>query len=59
MIVEFKVLELLEPVKTGSKLKINGVYKGELISDNRVLFEDTNYIEWIFYINDTCELITN
>lgn len=55
MKVKFKVLELCDSVKQGSELVVGNIYTGILIN-NTVWFNDRAGCDWVFYVNDTCEL---
>lgn len=53
----FKVLELADPLKVGSDLKINGWFVGELeAGGKRLFYKDAAGVDWIFYPGDTCRL---
>ncbi|MDI9863511.1 hypothetical protein QM480_04200 [Flectobacillus sp. DC10W] len=54
--VEFKVLRFEDSRSSQSELEIGGIYTGE-IDKNRVYYTDQTGDNWIFYINDTCELV--
>lgn len=55
---EFIVMEMCDPAKQGSVVKIGKVLKGSLdASGRRIYFEDANEIEWVFFVGDTCELM--
>lgn len=54
----FVVLQLCDPVKSGSNLKVGATLPGELSEDlKRVFYTDpVTDCEWIFYVGDTCAL---
>jgi len=57
--VKFKVTEVLDFVKQGSKVAPGIKLKGELdASKKRIYYTDRAKCEWVFYVGVTCELIS-
>jgi hypothetical protein len=56
--VKFRVLEIVDSRKTGSTIEVGKVFKGLYNpKTNTVNFTDVNEQDWIFYVNDTCEIV--
>lgn len=54
---KFKVLEVCDIRKHNSEVEVGAVLTAESIVGNSVYFTDKANVHWIFYINETCELI--
>lgn len=56
--VKFKVTKIEDSRKNGSTIEIGSIYDGILNKNNNaVWFNDVNDQSWVFWVNDTCELI--
>jgi hypothetical protein len=56
----FKVLQITDTRKHGSELMVGNTYRGELDSSGtKVYYTDRADSKWIFYVGETCELITD
>ncbi|MDR1926944.1 MAG: hypothetical protein LBQ13_04710 [Endomicrobium sp.] len=55
--VKFKVTKITDSRKSGSTLELGKIYEGFQDNYNRVHWKDFNGDEWVFWVNDTCELI--
>jgi len=56
--VNFKPTNLVDPVKYGSALTVDKPFKGELSQcKTKVYWTDSNGLQWIFYVGDTCVLL--
>lgn len=54
--IKFKVLELVDVTKQGSDLEIGNIYIGQR-RGNSIYYRDRAGCDWIFYIDDTCEIV--
>ncbi len=54
--VTFKVLRFEDSRSSSSELEIGRTYLGQ-IDKNKVYYTDQAGDNWIFYINDTCEIV--
>ena len=54
---KFKVTELVDTRMEGSGLEVGKVYTGTLMANGNISYTDRAGVDWIFYPNDTCELI--
>jgi hypothetical protein len=56
--VKFKVKEVCDSRKQGSNVSVDAVLVGFTDkSGKRVYYRDAAYIDWIFYVGDTCEIV--
>lgn len=55
-LVEFKVLKLEDFPKFGSEVFVGAYLKG-LLDKDKIYYTDCRNTDWIFYVNDTCQLI--
>ncbi|NBA78595.1 hypothetical protein [Flectobacillus sp. BAB-3569] len=56
--VRFRVLAIEGKRSTNSDIQVGGTYVGEANDlRNRVYYTDQAGDDWIFYVDDTCEII--
>jgi hypothetical protein len=56
--VRFRVLSIEGKRSTNSDIQVGETYVGEANDHrNRVYYTDTAGDDWIFYVDDTCEII--
>lgn len=55
---KFEVLALADFSKQHSEISVGGIYWGQLDDKGeRIYYTDCVFVEWIFYVNDTCKLV--
>jgi len=56
--VRFRVLSIEDKRSTNSEIQVGGTYIGEANDlRNRVYYTDNAGVDWIFYVDDTCEIL--
>ena len=56
--VRFRVLSIEDKRSTNSEIQVCGTYIGEANDlRNRVYYTDNAGDDWIFYVDDTCEIL--
>ena len=59
MSVIFEIFAFNDSRKILCELEIGGTYRGELDeSGQRVYYTDQAGVDWVFYVDDTCKLIS-
>ena len=59
MNVKFEITHFEDSRKTLCELEVGDVYRGELDeSGQRVYITDQAGVDWVFYVGDTCKIIS-